>query len=701
MAKDVYKYFRIEARDLCERIGSGILALDKPYEEELVARLLRYAHTLKGAARVVKQLEIARCAHGLEEILLAKRDARASATPEEIQALLALIDQIGAQVATLSGETESEPPPASSPPAEAPASQPPRAPAPARALPAEQVASLRMDVEQLDSLVHAANAASQSVAALRRELSGLDRIGELAGLLRDALAPRATTSGVNAAALHRMRGLGIELVSELERLRRDLSGAATNADAEAAAVAEAAHQLRLLPASTLFPVLERAVYDAAIQLDKRVELRASGGEVRLDAHVLGSLRDALLHVVRNAVAHGIETLSERRAAGKPEQGSVTLSIARRGSRVVFCCHDDGRGIDLTAVRRVAVQRGLVALEEAAQLDARRLTDLLLRSGLSTSREVTQISGHGIGLDVVNETVTRLKGVVAIESTPAVGTRIELDVPISVAALPALWVQVRGGRVALPLDTVVAAARIPANDITRAHNRETLARDGKVIPFLPLERALDRGAKSGASPSAWSVVILRSGERSAAFGVERVLGTRHVVMRSLPPLVQADNVVAGAALDAEGNPELVLDAAALVELASASEAPAEARKAPVLPPILVIDDSLTTRMLEQSILQSAGYRVDLAVSAEDGLEKARAKHYGLFIVDVEMPGMNGFEFVATTRADPELKSVPAILVTSRDAPEDKLRGQRAGASAYVVKGEFEQGHLLRTIRSLMG
>jgi two-component system chemotaxis sensor kinase CheA len=696
LAKDPYKYFRIEARELCEQMASGVLEIESHFDAELIARLLRFAHTLKGAARVVKQLDIAKDAHSIEEVLLAKRAAQSTATPEETQRLLGLLDRVGELVAGLPTMPESEPPlgAASLPP---PASEPPKGSTPRQN---ELASSLRVEIEQMEGLARAAGNASQRMAALRQELGTLSRLTSLSSSISDALAPRAERAGLSGTPLTRLRALSEELNTEVERLQRALGSAVADADAELDTVYEAAHQLRLMPASMLFPVLERAVYDAALELGKRASLEVSGGEVRMEAHVLSALKDSLLHVVRNAVAHGIEAPAQRLAAGKPERGLVRLTVRRKGTRVTIRCQDDGSGIDLAAIRRAGVERGLVRESAAEHLSERELTELLMHSGLSTSRHVSEIAGRGIGLDVVKEAISRLKGAVRVESKQGAGTCIELDVPLSVAAIPALFVQVGSTRAALPLEAVAATVRLPVNEVTRTQNREAIVYDGQVVPFVPAERVLRSRDAKPSDRRAWSVVLLRNGEKRAALGVDRILTSGNVVMRALPKLVLADPVVAGAALDAAGDPEIVLDHEVLIELADrARSAEANAEAKPPLP-ILVVDDSLTTRMLEQSILESAGYSVDLAVSAEDGLTKARAKRYGLFIVDVEMPGMNGFEFVATTRSDPELRVTPAILVSSRDTDEDKRRAASAGARAYIVKGEFEQGHLLTTIRSLM-
>jgi two-component system chemotaxis sensor kinase CheA len=299
---------------------------------------------------------------------------------------------------------------------------------------------------------------------------------------------------------------------------------------------------------------------------------------------------------------------------------------------------------------------------------------------------------------------------SIRSEPGRGVSVEVQVPVSIAALQGLVVEAGGARLAIPLDAVKQTLRIRDLDVARSAEGDSTLHAGKVIPFLPLELTLRRSGSGGpnmghrVTAGIWSAVVVEAAGRCVALGVDRLLGAATIVMRALPSVVEADTVVAGASLDADGTPQLVLDPAGLVAAAERSrgetfKAAAEAHAQPA--PILVIDDSLTTRMLEQSILEAAGYQVELAVSAEDGLIKAHDRRYSLFIVDVEMPGMDGFSFVGQTRADPVLRDVPAILVTSRDAVDDRRRGQQVGASAFIVKGEFDQTQLLKTIRTLIG
>ena len=428
---------------------------------------------------------------------------------------------------------------------------------------------------------------------------------------------------------------------------------------------------------------------------------SSGGDIRLDAHVLAALRDALLHVVRNAVAHGVESQSERGAAGKPLQGRVELRVERRGNRVAFICRDDGRGIDLEAVRQVAIRRGLVAASNASALGLEEAVRIIMKGGVTTTTSVDEVSGRGIGLDVVRETAARLKGEVTVRSETGKGTSLEICVPVSISSLTALEVDAGGTIASLPLDAVRQTLRVADCDIAHSAGTDSIVYYGRAIPFLPLTRVLVKKMVIERKLKSWSAVVLEASTGIAAIGVDRLLGATTIVVRPLPPLTAADPIVAGVSLDPEGNAQLVLNPEGLVAAACVGMAPGLEPASEKRPPVLVIDDSLTTRMLERNILESAGYEVDLTTSGEEALGKAREKQYGLFLVDVEMPGMDGFEFVSRTQADAVLRAVPAILVTSRNAAEDRRRGEQVGARAYIVKGDFDQGFLLQKIREFIG
>ncbi|HUG26324.1 hybrid sensor histidine kinase/response regulator, partial [Piscinibacter sp.] len=665
MARDAYKYFRIEARELHEQLAQGALDIEKgAAPASVVPRLLRLAHTLKGAARVVKHGDIAEAAHAIEDALAPWRDGAERVPREPIDAVLAQVDRIAAQVAALTPTAGT--------------------PGPSALVPEEALRTVRADVAEMDALLEGVAETHAQVALLRRRFASLARARSLADRLQEQLARPGPSGGA--------RGIAQELQALLGGLEHGLASSTDQMDRELRQLRDTAEQLRLVPAGSLFTPLELTARDAAQSLGKRVAFEGHGGDVRLDAHVLAGVQGALLQLVRNAVAHGIEPPAQRQAAGKPPDGRLTLDVVRRGRCVVFRCSDDGAGVDLAAVRRVAERKGLLAATAQA-LDAQGLLTLMLRGGLSTSGSVTEVSGRGIGLDVVRDAAERLGGEIAAHTESGRGTTLELTVPLSLASLNALLVEVAGTPVAIPLDAVRRTLRLSVQQIAATAQGRTVVYEDRAIPFVALS-ALLAETPPPSSARAMSVVIVEGGGALAAIGVERLLSTSKLVLRPLPELVPASPLVAGASLDAEGNPQLVLDPEGLVLAAGrAAAVPAPAVRAAA--PVLVIDDSLTTRMLEKSILESAGYEVDLATSAIEALGMARAQPFRLFLVDVEMPGMDGFSFIQEAAADPRIRDVPAILVSSRSSPEDRRRGEEVGARAYIAKNEFDQARLLET------
>jgi len=347
-----------------------------------------------------------------------------------------------------------------------------------------------------------------------------------------------------------------------------------------------------------------------------------------------------------------------------------------------------------------VERKGIPTAEARKLGADELLRLLLRGGISTSGAVTEVSGRGIGLDVVREAAEGLGGEATVRSEAARGTTVSIEVPLSLASLRAVLVEAAGVGAAIPLDAVRRTLRLLPGDISGAEQGNSVVVDGKAIPFLPLPRALGGRGTTLRRERPWTAVVVEGEAGWAAIGVDRLRGIGSVVLRPLPGPIPSIPTIAGATLEAEGAPRLVLDPGGLVEEAARAR-PGDAEPKESLRTVLVIDDSLTTRMLEKSILETAGYRVELATSGEEGMEMARGGGYALFLVDIEMPGMDGFSFVERARADPALRGVPAILVTSRSSAEDRDRGAKVGAQGYSAKGECDQADFLDRVRRLVG
>jgi len=704
VAKDPYRFFRIEARDLLRQMSEAVLAAEQAPAPDLPPRLLRLAHTLKGAASVVRQPGIAAQAHAIEDLLTPLRDRAEAPGRADLDALLALIDAAGDAITALDA------------PAAAGAPTPPRAestgtgtgtgsgsgsaaaayervPHPAGAsavdagltglvgLPADAGTADPADAGDPDPI-----GAILTIPQLMPE--------ELDGLLADIARTQGHLAPIErAAALLRELRAGLQgqqeaLAGPLARLEDQIERGARQLARELVALRDGAEQLRLLPAAQLFAPLQRTARDAARSQDKQARLTGHGGDVKLEAALLNAVSGALVQMVRNAVAHGIELPAERIAAGKPPQGRIELRIERRGREVLFCCADDGAGLDLEAVRRTAIDKGIPG---AARLDDAALIERLLRGGLSTARRVDALAGRGVGMDLVRDTADRLGGRLTLSSRRGEGTTVELCVPLQLAALRAIRVSAGAVAAWVPLDAVECVLQRPV--LNGAH----LIVGDELLPHLPLADALQPGQATAAAPR--SALVLRAGGQRAALGVDALDGVTSVVLRPPPALLPPSPLIAGLALDAAQQPVPVLAAEGLIAAAR------QARPRPVPAPprtgtILVIDDSLTTRMLEQSILEAAGYRVHMAASAEDGLEAAQRERYALILVDVEMPGMDGFEFVARIRGDAALRHIPAVLVTSRNAPEDLARGKAVGADGYIVKGEFAQNEFLAQVAQLM-
>ena len=692
--QDPLKYFRVEAREILEQLQSGLLELERSgAQAQRTQRLLRAAHTLKGAARVVKQLEIANLAHQFEDLLLPVRDVeRALATPE-IEALLAVVDAIAARMQELApapAAITSHPPPAargSTPPAAAGAS-PPAAEAPLR--------SSTAGLEQLQPLMDGVAELGSQLASARRAVVELGRSQLLAENLAERLEPRRMSElGTQGAVA--LRSLANELVQRLAKLERELPTSLERATRELGQVRDRVDQLQLVAASSIFGTLERTARDAAVSLGKQALFEADGGDLRLESNVLTAVQHALVQAVRNAVAHGIEPASERSQRGKPAEGRVTLEVRRRGRRISFVCRDDGRGVDVGRVRSEAERLGRVADHGRAPSEA-ELIGLLLQGGISTTTQVTEVAGRGVGLDLIRAALSSVGGTVSIDSRAGAGTSLTLEVPASLAAIEVLLVEAGGAVHALPLAAVVRALRVADGDLSQSADGVALQFDGQMLPFLPLARLLRGSGTATRDGKAWSAIVIQDGEERLALGVDRLLGAESLVARAIPDSAEVDATVAAVSLDVDGNPRLVLDPRGLLE--SAKRPPPEvAASAPRQRVVLVVDDSLTTRMLEQSILESAGYEVAVAAAGTEALEKARARRYDLLLVDVEMPGMDGFSVVEHIRADPQLAPTPVVLVTSRVSPADLARGRAAGANAHIAKGEFDQVDFLERIDRL--
>jgi two-component system chemotaxis sensor kinase CheA len=686
--RDPYKYFRVEARELLEGLQRGVTALaGADRAPDLIPSLLRLAHTLKGASRVVKLPTVSDLAHRLEDILAPCRESGGPPPPAQ----LAELHQLLAAIADgLRGIDQ---------PAAAPANAPTASPLAPVATPA-LLDSVRLQIAEVDAVLASVSGTAAELAALRVDFRGFEHTSQQARLLQ-AQAVRGRSSAAGYETGTRLQMDADDLATGIEAVRQRVASRVERLNRGLQRLHEDTGRLRLIPTEALLMFLERTVRDAAQALGKRVRLHTDNRTPRLDTPVFAGLQEALLHLVRNAIAHGIEAEAARQAAGKPLEGCVRVRITRGIGRLHVVCEDDGRGIDIEAVRRAAKAKGwLDAGQAVAPMDMAAAIDLLLRGGVTTTRTATEMSGRGVGLDAVRAAITRLGGELTIASTPGRGTVVSLNVPVVLSAIEALAVESGGAQFLLPLETVQRVVRAEATAIHHTAQREELHLDGRVFPYAALHRLIPSAVEHTHPRRRHVTLVIIQGETgAAAVGVDRLLGVSEAVVRPLPVLADASPYVAGASLGANGAPRLVLDAGALAVAIGAADAE-NATPAVSHPSILIVDDSLTTRMLEQSILESAGYQVDVAVSGEDALRRLQEHRCDLLLVDVEMPGMDGFALIEHLRRDPAWRQTPAILVTSRESRDDRLRGLAIGAQDYVIKGEFDQRRLLRRIGELL-
>jgi two-component system chemotaxis sensor kinase CheA len=448
--------------------------------------------------------------------------------------------------------------------------------------------------------------------------------------------------------------------------------------------------------------LQRAVRDAAHSEGKLVTFVLDGSDVELDKKVLETLKDPLLHLLRNAVIHGIEIPEIRTAAGKPAEGQVGLIIRQQGSEVHIAVHDDGRGFDVEALRRNSAENGGPVFESDADPND-IIVALAFQPGITTMKQVTELAGRGVGLDVVRQGIVDLRGRIKIENMPGEGATIQLVVPVSLAMSRGLLVQVGRERYALPLISVERI--VESRDTFTIGGQAALQVGDRPLPLISLASLLDRPQleQNGKRPLA---VILSVGEQRLAVRVDDVLTEQELAVKPLgKPLLHVRNVE-GTAMLATGEPVVVLNAADLIKSArgaprlrqSATQEQTD-RVAP-RPHILVVDDSITTRTLEKNILEAAGYRVTTAIDGLQALDKLEDDTIELMVLDVQMPHLDGFALTEQLRESAKYRSFPIVLVTSLESREDRERGMVAGADAYIVKRGFDQAELLAAIDRLL-
>jgi two-component system sensor histidine kinase and response regulator WspE len=743
--------FRELVVERLEKIAKNLMKLEGGPDPEAGKQALRELHGLKGEARMMGFADINTLVHEMEELVRSADKGGYALQPQSADALLVASDAVtvmsgagqgnpvelprllewlkqrtdaeralhtGAPTAPAPQDPQTStmaavvpPAPAASPQAPPsseprPSAPPPSAPAPRPSASGTSPSQTRVETKVESSGIRISQQSLETLTStvtgllqrnrrrelsqarqlrLSRELSQLHRMAEDLGSQGAALAGRLQKAKEIAAELQRDgKLLANEEVRDLTQLSEEVQA------------------MRMLPLSVLFEPYPRMVRELARELGKEVELSVEGEDTRVDRSVLEALRDPLLHLVRNALDHGLEAREERTEAGKSPRGHLTLSARREGERLLLRVEDDGRGLDPEKLRAVAVKKGLLDQAQAQGLSDTAARDLIFLPGFSSKDAATEISGRGVGLDVVRVRMVSLGGEATVESHIGKGSAFEVRVPVSLTVAPLLFIEVGEERLCLTAANVDRAIKVDGGAARELAGRPALVVDESLVPFASISSIL--GSAPERPPAEGELVLVVKGRgQSAAIAVDRVLEERVQAVLPLKGVLSGFQHLSGATALADGSLAMVLSAAHLVATAQGQRArlSASAQRAEVKKRrILVVDDSPLTRELLSSLLEAVGFEILNSNDGVEALERLAREAVDLVVTDLEMPRMDGLELTRRLKSHPTLSSLPVVIVTTRGSEADKRRGMEAGADGYVTKGDLVRQDLVDVVSRLL-
>lgn len=731
--------FRLEAESQVQVLTIGLLALESnATAADQLEACMRAAHSLKGAARIVGIHAGVNVAHVMEDCFVAAQRGYITLRKKHIDLLLRGVDLLTAIANTpesdigkwmgenpvevdtfmeelkalLESRGQDEPFAASAPsPAEAYLAEPRLSPAAEGREDAERV--LRVTSENLNRLLGLTGESlvqsrwlkpfSGSLLRLKRQSYGT---GKALDELREALSGLALDERSEAALADLQSKIleGHQLLSErLVELGR-FDSRSTNL---AQRLYHEALACRMRPFADGIRAFPRMVRDLGHTLGKQVRLEIVGETTQVDRDILEKLDAPLGHLLRNAIDHGIEFAEARRAAGKPTEGSITLEARHSAGMLQIVVADDGRGMDLDRLRQVIVERNLTNAETAQQLSEAELLEFLFLPGFTMRDTVTEVSGRGVGLDVVQNMIKQVRGTIRVSSQPGLGMRFTLQLPLTLSVVRALLADIGGEPYAFPLAYIVRTLMLPREQIELLEGRQHFTLDGRSIGLVNAHQLLG-GGEPKLVGTELPVIVVADGGHTYGLVTDRFLGERALVVQPLDTRLGKVKDIAAGALMENGSPLLIVDVEDLVHsvekllltghLNQVQRSVTTDRKRKR---VLVVDDSLTVRELERKLLSHVGYEVDVAVDGMDGWNAARTGHFDLLVTDIDMPRMDGIELVTLVKKDPNLKHLPVMIVSYKDREEDRRRGLEAGADYYLTKGSFHDETLLQAVVDMIG
>jgi two-component system chemotaxis sensor kinase CheA len=745
--------FKTESEERLQRLEAGILRWEKQGSDRAgVEELLREAHTLKGDARMLGVKDVETLAHQIEHLLgiqpvegalspeicdrfyqgldAIRKLVREAVTGEaaNVNTFYVLAHLMGASPPPLTPASEAvdsedaatslpgediplsdveEPASAVSSPPEAESAEPSRNGSEAEdgSLPTdpEAIETIRVDTRNLDRLMTKAGELKVTKIRLAHQLAEIEALSNL----WEEWSQEGSGSRLERKAVRHRTPARIEQLGKIvSRLQQAFSEDIARLDVITDELEEEIRTLRLLPLSAIFNLFPRMVRDLAKQQGKTVELAIAGESTKADKRILEEMKDPLMHLLRNCVDHGIETAAEREQSGKPPTGTIRLVGYQKGDRIWIEVSDDGRGLDVEAIKQRARQS---RHWQAAELDAMspsQIHSLIFAPGFSTRNYITEVSGRGVGLDVVRANVERLKGSIFVESSPGKGCTFRIQLGRTLATLPVLIVAVGDNPYALPVEFVQTSCWVGQEEIFPLEGQDTLTFNSQPISIARLADLLELAAASQPPQASASLpcVILNVGNERIGLLVDALLDQQEVILKPQSKLLKRVRNVLGATILSTGEVCMVLNPSDLVK--SVQKQGRVLTPTPTVeavqtkPVILLAEDSIATRTQEKRVLEGAGYEVVTAVDGLDAFNKLIARHFDAVVSDVQMPNLDGFSLVARIRQHQEYNELPVILITSLASDEDKKRGAEVGANAYITKDTFNQDLLLETLQRLI-
>ena len=737
--RDIYK---TTSEERLQKLEAGLLHLEKhPDDETTLDELLREAHSLKGDSRSADLKNVETLTHAFEEVLLSiKRqqivftqkvsdcprgtsvadrlyqglDAIALLVHEAVTGQQSNVDTPGVLeqlMEAIAAPTISQPLPVfpQTPAAKIPEITTQELPTPPLGISEPyRIDTIRVPTRDLDALMTQAEELTVTKIHIAHATAEIEELARLWDKWKAFYKKQHRRSSSLATNPYQER-----LEKAIDALNLLAQENSTRLDFIAGELREKISTLRLLPLSTLFQFFPRTVRDLARQQAKEVELIIEGGETTADKRILEEIKDSLMHMMRNAIDHGIETPAEREKLGKPPVATIWLRGYQSANNIVIEVADDGRGLDIEKIKQTAIKRKLYRPEELETMSPNQIYSVIFAPGFSTRTFITEISGRGIGLDVVRTNVERLKGTIQIESTPGQGCTLRLQLGKSLATLNALLLNVQGIVHALPMESVPGSLLVSQDEISTIEGRETITWDGQSIPVADLADLLQLVLSPGFVSSAKieqqtselrPCILVKVGEEQAGFFCDRLLDTQEVIIKPQSQLLKRVRNVTGATILPSGEVCMILNPSDLLkslQKQTPSTVSIKPKKTiPKKPVILLVEDSIYVRTQEQRLLEKAGYEVVTAVDGLDGYHQLKERDFDAVISDVEMPKLDGLSLTAKIRQNRKYKDLPIILVTTLNSDEDKRRGADAGANAYVIKGKFNQDFLLETLGRLV-